>query len=408
MTATRFRSRRNPVLILILCLLSSCATAPHMIAQADPDSAYQAKRQKAADLFSQGKRLEALPLLQEMVQANPKDDAMLVALAACLIDHAATLTDQETAARERFRAKDLLDRAWNLGNTSSLALNLSQLLEQLLASGAIKFSDNLAVEQAMRAGEAAFARRDFDEALEDYSKALELEPKNYSAALFIGNSYDKQNQFAKGAEWYERAIQFDPNVETAYRYYADMLAKQGDMAKARAMLIHAAVAEPYNRIVWRELHAWAALNNTHINEVYIGVPAEPQKLPDANQTSPTVPTVWQAYRLVRNNWRQGDEFKKRFPEEKEYRHTLAEESEALIAVANVLQKLQEDKNSAELITNDAALSLLLKLHHAGLIESYVLFSLGDAGIARDYAAYRTKNRSKLEEYIDKFVVPPVH
>jgi len=47
-----------------------------------------------------------------------------------------------------------------------------------------------------------------------------------------------------------------PTWKTAYRYYADMLAKQGDMAKARIMLIHAAVAEPYNRTVWRELHAW--------------------------------------------------------------------------------------------------------------------------------------------------------
>lgn len=400
------RPRNWPSLVCIFFL--SLCEVPCTNAQAGPDAVYQAKRQKAADLFSQGKRLEALALLEELVQANPKDDAMLVALAACLIDHAATLPDQETAARERFRAKHLLDRAWNLGNTSPLALNLSQLLGQLPASGAIKFSDNLAVEQAMRAGEAAFARRDFDKALEDYLKALELEPKNYTAALFVGNTYDKQNQYAKGAEWYERAIQLDANVETAYRYYADMLAKEGDMAKARAMLIHAAAAEPYNRIVWRELHAWAALNNTHIHEVYIGVPAEPKKLPDANQTPATISTVWQAYRLVGNNWRQGDEFKKRFPEEKEYRHTLAEESEALIAVAKVLQKLQEDKKSAELIANDAALSLLLKLHHAGLIESYVLFSLGDAGIARDYAAYRAENRSKLEEYIDKFVVPPVH
>jgi tetratricopeptide (TPR) repeat protein len=332
---------------------------------------------------------------------------MLVALAACLIDHAATLTDQEAAARERFRAKDLLDRAWNLGNTSPLALNLSQLLGQLPASGAIKFSDNPAVEQAMRAGEASFARRDFDQALKEYAKALELDPGNYSAALFTGNTYDRKNEFAKAAEWYQRAIQFGPNVETAYRYYADMLAKKGDMEKARAMLVRAAVAEPYNRIVWRELRAWATLNNTQINEVYIGVPAEPKKLPDANQPSPAVSTVWQAYRLVRNNWQQGGEFKKRFPEEK-YRHTLAEESEALIAAAKVLQKLQEDKKSAKLATNDVALSLLLKLHHGGLIEPYVLFSLGDAGIARDYAAYRARNRSKLEEYMDEFVVPPVH
>ena len=383
-----------------------------MVAQANPDVDYEARRQKAADLFSLGKRLEALPLLESLVRTNPKDDEVLVALAACLIDHAATLTDQEAAARERFRAKDLLERAWKLGNTSPLALNLSQLLGQLPASGAIKFSDNPEVEQFMRAGEAAFSRRDFDEALKDYSKALELEPENYSAVLFIANSYDKQNQFPKGAEWYQRAIHLDPNVETAYRYYADMLAKQGDMANARAMLIHAAVAEPYNRIVWRELHAWAALNNTHINEVYIRVPA-PQKdgLPPgarpASSQSPRVSTVWDAYRTVRANWQNGGEFKKRFPDEKEYRHSLPEESEALVAAAKVWQRLQEDKTSGKVPTNDVALSLVLKLHYTGLIEPYVLFSLGDAGIARDYAAYRARNRDKLEEYMDKFVVPAV-
>src|SRR6266478_7635711 len=400
--------RRGRWLSLVLILFLSLCAAPCAIAQSSRDSAYEAKRHKAAELFYEGKRLEALPLLEELVQTNPKDDEMVVALAACLVEHAATVADQETAGKERLRARELLDKAWKLGNTSTLALNLSQLLKQLPETGAIKFSDNPQVEQFMRAGEAAFSRRDFDEALADYSKALELQPKNYAAALFIGNAYDKQNQFDKGAEWYERAIQFDPNVETAYRYYADMLAKQGDMAKARVMLIHAAVAEPYNRIVWRELHAWATLNNTYINEVYIGIPAEPTKLPDANQLSPTVSTVWQAYRSVRNNWQQDGKFKKRFAEAKEYRHTLAEESEALIAAAKVLQKLQDDKKGAELVTNGAALSLLLELYHAGLIEPYVLFSLGDAGIARDYAAYRARNRDKLEEYMDKFVVPPVH
>jgi len=402
----RLRNWRSFLLILLLNLCPASCIA----AQAGLDAGYQAKRQKAADLFSQGKRLEALPLLEELVQTNPKDDAMLVALAASLVDHAATLTDEEAAGKERLRARDLLDKAWDLGNTSPLAMNLSQLLRQLPTSGAIKFSDNPQVEQVMRAGEAAFSRRDFAEALEDYAKALELEPRNYNATLFIGNTYDKQNQFAKGAEWYERAIQVDPNVETAYRYYADMLAKQGDMGKARAMLIRAAVAEPYNRTVWRELHAWATLNNTPINEVYIGVPAPPKDGPTSDakpgpRQPPDVSTAWQAYHSVRNNWQQGGEFKKRFPEEKEYRHSLAEESEALIAAAKVLRNLQEDKKTAELVTNDAAPSLLLKLHHAGLIEPYVLFSLGDAGIARDYVAYRAKNRNKLEEYMDKFVVP---
>ena len=117
--------------------------------------------------------------------------------------------------------------------------------------------------------------------------------------------------------------------------------------------------------------------------------------------------MWDAYRAVKADWQNGDKFRRRFPEEKEYRHSLREESEALIAAAKVLVKLKADRKVAELVTTDQSLRLLLGLHLAGLIEPYVLFSLGDAGIARDYSAYRKKNRNQLEEYMDKFVVPPV-
>src|SRR5437879_915537 len=87
------------------------------------------------------------------------------------------------------------------------------------------------------------------------------------------------------------------------------------------------------------------------------------------------------------------------------RHSLPEESEALTAAAKVLEKLKADKKVAELAASDQSLSLLIRLLRGGLIEPYVLFSLGDAGIACDYAAYRTKNRKQLEEYMDKLVVP---
>src|SRR6516165_11973143 len=105
--------------VLLLVCVAVCLTAQPVD--------YQVERQKASELFAQGKRLEALPLLEELVKANPKDAAMLVALAASLVEHAATLPDQEGAGTERLRARDLLDRAWDMGDTSALAMNLSQL-----------------------------------------------------------------------------------------------------------------------------------------------------------------------------------------------------------------------------------------------------------------------------------------
>lgn len=393
---------RRFFLVFVLLLVVSAS----LTAQEKADTLDKAERRKAIALFNEGKRLEALPLLEELAQNHANDSEVLVDLAACLVKHSATLTDAEVAARERFRARDLLQKAWGLGNTNPLAENLRQLLEELPASGTVKFSDNPAVEQAMNAGEAAFAQRDFDEALKAYAKALEIEPSNYTATLFTANTYDKKNDFAKAAEWYERAVRIDPNVETAYRYYADMLAKQGDMAKARTMLIHAAVAEPYNKIVWREIRAWATINKTAFNIVYVGIPLPPKADSATDEKEPAgLSSAWRAYYAVKANWKKGGRFEKQFPQEAEYRHSLPEESEALTAAAKMMEELKTDTKTTKLVADNPA-ALLLKLHEAGLIDPYVLFSLGDEGIAKDYVPYRARHREKLEAYMDKFVMPP--
>jgi tetratricopeptide (TPR) repeat protein len=413
----RILQRPNLSLVLFLSLCAMPAAdfqanaAQDNAAQVGPDAVAKDERQKAVTLFNQGKRLEAQPLLEDLVRKNPLDAELLVDLAASLIDRAATLPDQDAAAKERFRARDLVEKAWKLGNTSPLAENLRQLLRDLPPNGVIRFSDNPAVERVMTDGEAAFARRDFDAALAAYAKALELDPTNYPAALFTANAYDRKNDFARAGQWYERTIGLNPDVETAFRYYADMLARQGDMAKARSMLIHAAVAEPYNKIVWREIRAWALINKTAFNLVYLPIPpvARHGSIHTAHGASgqpPQLLSAWQAYHSVIADWRKGGRFEQQFPHEAAYRHSLREESEALTAAARILQTLGQDNETAGLVTGNTVAGLLLKLHELDLIDPYVLFSLGDDGIARDFKAYRTANRTKLEEYMDRFVMPP--
>lgn len=399
--------------ILMVALLSLCTAAAYAQTQSS-DANYEAERKKAIDLFNANKNLEALPLFEDLVKQNPQDDVTLLGLAACLLNHSATVEDADAAAKERIRARELLLKAKDLGNNSNLLQNLLQMVPE---DGRIRFAAT-PEDQAMQKGEAAFARNDFPEAIKNYSRALELNPRNYSAALFVGDSYFGAKDWAKAGEWYEKAIQIDPDAETAYRYYADMLTKNGEMDKARSFAIRAVVAEPYNAVTWRGLDQWARANHLSLVNVQINVPnnAVSQTADKKIQInmdpskSQDVSAVWLAYSLQRALW-QGDEFKKHFPQEKEYRHSLQEEAEALTTAAQVCLELttsnsKEKKAGSSAPPKDPDLLLLLRIHQAKMIEPYVLLSAPDEGIAKDYDSYRTQNRSKLEAYLSDFIVPP--
>jgi len=402
----RFLTRPRAILIFLIVI---AAFGSPVLAQESND-AYKAERQKAVALFNDNKFLDALPLFEDLVKQNPNDNVTLLALATCLVNHSATMQDADAAAKERLRARDLLLKAKELGNNSNLLQNLLQLL-QASNTGQIKYSDNPEADKEFRVAEAAFAKRDFAEAIAHYSKALELDPKNYSAALFIGDSYFADKDSARAGEWYDRATQIDPNKETAYRYYADMLTKNGEMEKARTKAIQAVVAEPYNPITWRGLQQWATSNKLQINRVSIKVPNSVTQKDDKNITINIDPsqkgggaTAWMMYSINQAAW-HGEEFKKNFPDEKQYRHSLAEESAGLTMVAESLTG--KDKKKLPKPPDDPDLALLLRIYLIGMIEPYILLNAADQGIAQDYDAYREKNRAKLEEYLSTFVVPPV-
>jgi tetratricopeptide (TPR) repeat protein len=380
----------------------SCAT--NSAAQSVTDDAYKTQRQQALALFNQQKHLEALPILEELASKNSNDAEVQFGLGVCLIDHSATVEDQEAARKERIRAREYLLRAKQLGNTNTLLLNLLDLLP---ADGSIRHQDNAEVDKAIQAGESSFAKRDYDGAVKNYSRAFELDPHNYAAALFIGDAHFAKHDFPKAQEWYDRAIQVNPDIETAYRYEADMLTKNGEMEKARTRAIQAVVTEPYNAVTWRGLAQWANANHLLLNAIHINTHTAVSQNGDGGiqitvdpKASPEVMAIWVAYCGARINWRKG-EFKKHFPQETQYRHSLAEEAEALSLAAKFQLKPAVAPDAL-----DPDIALLKRLSDANMIEPYVLFNGADQGIAQDYPAYRSQNRSRLEEYLSEFVVPP--
>ena len=354
---------------------------------------------------------EALPLLEELTIVYPKDAGIREALGGALLAHAANLSDPAGRRQTRLRARKAFLQVQALGDNSNYVI---VELEGIPEDGSqTPFSTRKDVDEAMRGAESAYGRGDFPAALAGYAEVLKLDPRNYHAALFIGDVYYVQKDYDNSYPWFAKAVEIDPDQETAYRYWGDALYATGHNAEARGKYVEAIVASPYQRASWVGLVQWAQRNRVTLAHPKIESPNA--MATTGGKTNITINASvlgkndgsesWLLYEISRANWRE-HEFKKEYPNEKEYRHSLAEEAHALGVVADAVSESITSKK----ITNadlNPQLATLIKLKSEGLLESYILMAHADQGIAQDYAGYRKDHRDKLIQYMNEFVVPPI-
>jgi tetratricopeptide (TPR) repeat protein len=409
--------------LLIAMLLFVCFAQTSTLAQQEPPPEWK----RALELYEAQNFVAALPLLEKIDESHPNNPAVLSRLGFAVYALAETEKDSERRKKMMDRARQILLKSQSLGDDS----NLTQItLDGLAGNGSLaNFSQIKKADQTMREGEEAFVRGDLDAAIASYKKALELDPKIYSAAVFAGDSEYKKAYLSKdpqfrqehlelAANWFAKAIAIDPNRETAYRYWGDALKLQGKSDEARDKFVEAIVAEPYSRKAYAGLTQWAdglKISMGHPNivipaqvsagnsgDVKITVDDSALKASDKDGTA-----AWMFYGLVRATWMPkkngvSEKFAKSYPGETAYRHSLAEEVEALKGVAESVATQLKEKTVAEL---NPSLTALIRLKEAGLLEAYVLFAKVDQGIARDYTAYRVSNRDKLKRYWLEVVIP---
>jgi tetratricopeptide (TPR) repeat protein len=369
---------------------------------------------EAMKLFLEHRHFDAQPKLEKLMERYPSDPTILDRLGVTLILTDISIKDAGGRKAQRARARKLLVRARELG----LKDNLNEYYVSVIPEDGgedMVFSNNKEANGAMNQGEAAFARGDFKAAIAAYTKAMMLQPNLYHAVLFIGDSYFADKQYIPATEWFERAIKIDPDDETAYRYWGDALMKLGRMDEARMKFLEAIVAEPYNKNTWVGLQQWAERNQTPLSIPDVKAPkrTEPLARKEGDTTIYLDSTIlkyqgakdgtgaWGLYQIVAGAW-QAKLFKEKFPEEKQYRHTLTEEKELLTLVAKSVGKDIEE-GVLKLENLDSGIAILLKLHKANMLEPYILIAQADKGVAKDYPAYREANRERLRQFLDEFV-----
>ncbi|HLJ26287.1 MAG TPA: tetratricopeptide repeat protein [Candidatus Angelobacter sp.] len=397
----RLRTMALLAAVTVICVLNVCGQTQEQMVN-DPE------RTQAFELYRQNKMPEAAALLEKVSAKYPNDAAAHEALGVSLLNRASTQTDPENKKADRLRARAELLRARELGDNSDLS---KVMLAGIPEDGSeLPFSANQQVQATMDRGEAFFAKGDFDQAIREYTHALELDPKLYRAALYVGDMYFRQKQMDQAAAWFAKASQIDPGQESAYRYWGDSLLLQGKMKEARAKYIEGVVANPYEQTSWNGLNNWVHSNHLNYKQVSIQLP----KAPTVNSAGGTNITIdpstlgkkdggeaWMIYSMERALW-HGEKFSKEFPQEKSYRHTLKEEASALGLTATVFA---ENQKRNKIKDPSPSLVLLSQLKTDGMIEPYVLLVIPDAGIMQDYPGYREANRQKLIAFVDKYIVP---
>jgi hypothetical protein len=187
--------------------------------------------------------------------------------------------------------------------------------------------------------------------------------------------------------------------------------KQGRVTEAGDKFVEAFIAEPYNRLARAGFIQWgervniglahprvelpANVNKKNEKETTITLDADMLKKDDKSGSS----AAWLMYSLVRANW-ASTEFKKQYPNEATYRHSLKEEAAAMRAALKALDEQKDVKPE----NADPSLKVIRKLDKEGFLEAFILLALPDEGIARDFQAYRKNNVDNLRRYVKQYVL----
>ncbi len=383
-------------------VLSGCATSGRT------REGFLADKARARELYYEEHRImDALPLLEKLAAEDPEDREVTVMLAASLLTSSAGAAEGSAERRNiLLRCRALAEKARNAGSTDIM---VDLILKNVSMDGAMNqtFSANAAAEAAMKQGEALYARSEWRKALEAYAAAENLDPSMYWAPLFIGDCHYLLKETEAAGKAFARAIALEPDRETAYRYWGDALMDAGRMEEALPLFAEAVVAEPYGRQSWNGITQWAARANKQIGQYKIDVPVtvSPGKKTEISireGLDEKTKALWLVYALQRSTW-SGGLFAKKYPAEKEYRRSLAEECDAIRVMIKVEKELEANgSNKPEEL--DRSIRLLMEMDRAGALEPYVLLAVADEGIRKDYAAYRSMNRDALRRYVTEWTV----
>lgn len=395
-----FLLNRQAVIFLMIAVCLGFAP----LAIGKTEGTYQERRAKALALDEQHSP-DAEKALKALLADNPKDHIVNIKYAYCLYNRAQALPEGRKRKALIKEARAYLIRAKNPHVEEPL---IDLMLNSTTEDGSeIKrsFAQNKSVNELIKQAEKAYSAHDFAKARDFYQQALQVEPTNYPATLFIGDAYFAEGKLDQSIEWFTKAAALNPSIETAFRYCGDALAKLGRNDEALEQYVDAVVAEPYNRLPRHALTRFAQTRGLAAR-----FKASPLPVADVMVDGKNVKLgvgenggiLTMAYAIFRAGMitKHQETASKDTPK---YRQTLAEEKEVLeLLMADYFEmKQNKPEDDREIALYATAFNELKQIADAGLIEPHILFTRANAEIAMDYDEFRSQHRDQVITYLKR-------
>lgn len=103
----------------------------------------------------------------------------------------------------------------------------------------------------MRLGNSAMAKGELDQAISNYNKAIELNPRLADAYNNRGLAYARKEQYDRAVGDFSRAVEIDPRFDRAYNNLGNAHVAKGEPERAipnynKAIIINPKLADAYN------------------------------------------------------------------------------------------------------------------------------------------------------------------
>ncbi len=232
------------ILLIFLLVLSACKTT---LTQQEPQLTEEQKAERITQLLAESRYLieqedftKAITTLNEVLKLDANN-----------IDAHLNLGLVYSFSENFEQAKKEINQVLIIDPNNPNAIEIKKILEDQAT-----INPNSENEEAMKyfsKAEEYFNRAKYENAIEEYKKAINADPEFSTAYLYLGDAYYMLNKYDDAIQWYNGAIKKDPQNKRSYHYLGDAYLAKKDVEKAIANYEKALEIDPNYTIVQAKL-----------------------------------------------------------------------------------------------------------------------------------------------------------